>query len=435
MMGRGDSGSAGPCTGPGPLSRQTNTQQEDNGGNVAMPTPMAFERDFPGSPGPESASGPSGPSAVEEEEERKAMQNILRAFRTYAVEGELDVLRWERSFNKLSSQHGKILGHLPGKYQTIRECLRRNQAFLDLIVSTVGLPIPPAPAPPHSSSSSSSAQEGSTGTQRVSAMDVEKVRYVLRDLVREWSAEGSIERSQSFDKITKLLSECFPREKIDPKNRPRVLIPGCGLGRLVLEVAGRGFQVEGNEFSYYMLFTSAFMMNYATKKDQWRIYPWSLTSCNNIKDEDQQRPVTIPDVYSDSFDIEPNQMSICAGDFTDVYSRPEHKEKWDCVITSWFMDTSRNPIDYIEVISHCLKKGGVWINLGPLLWHWADSHTYLGEEEMSLELSMQDIDKISTLYGFDIKMQEMVKCNYATNIKSMMQTQFYCNFSKRVKVR
>ena len=99
------------------------------------------------------------------------------------------------------------------------------------------------------------------------------------------------------------------------------------------------------------------------------------------------------------------------------------------------MRVSRNPIDYIEVISHCLKKGGIWINLGPLLWHWADSHTYLGEEEMSLELSMQDIDKISTLYGFDIKMQEMVKCNYATNIKSMMQTQFYCNFSKRVKVR
>jgi carnosine N-methyltransferase len=29
-------------------------------------------------------------------------------------------------------------------------------------------------------------------------------------------------------------------------------------------------------------------------------------------------------------------------------------------------------MDYIETIQRLLKPGGVWINLGPLLYHWAN---------------------------------------------------------------
>ena len=41
-----------------------------------------------------------------------------------------------------------------------------------------------------------------------------------------------------------------------PQQRcPRVLVPGCGLGRLVVELAACGYEAVGNEFSLYMLLT------------------------------------------------------------------------------------------------------------------------------------------------------------------------------------
>lgn len=37
---------------------------------------------------------------------------------------------------------------------------------------------------------------------------------------------------------------------------------------------------------------------------------------------------------------------------------------WDCVATSYFIDTAINILAYIEKIYHILKPGGHWINLG-----------------------------------------------------------------------
>ena len=40
---------------------------------------------------------------------------------------------------------------------------------------------------------------------------------------------------------------------------------------------------------------------------------------------------------------------------------------------SVLQDTAHNVCDYIEVIHRALRPGGLWINLGPLLWHWCGS--------------------------------------------------------------
>ena len=357
--------------------------------------------------------------------------SILHAFRTFEEEGKLDVLRWELNFKKLCPKHQAILSHLPAKYDTIKECLRQNQTLLNQLVASVGM-TEDSRDDDTMGGPSTSTSNGSGG--RVSAMDVEKVRYVLKDLVREWSAEGSVERSQSYDKIVKLLCECFPDVGKNPElgtsQRPKVLIPGCGLRRLVLEVASKGFRVEGNEFSYYMLFTSAFMMNYATRKNQWCIYPYVLQSCNVRTDQDQCRGVHIPDVCaSDGADmvISPDQMSICGGDFVEVYGRPEAKGKWDAVITCFFLDTAPNFLTYLEVIAHALKDGGVWINLGPLLWHWA------GQDELSIEVSLEDIERGASFYGFKTEWSTQVLSEYTSNMKSMSKNTFNCEFSLRKK--
>ena len=43
--------------------------------------------------------------------------------------------------------------------------------------------------------------------------------------------------------------------------RVSVLLPGSGLGRLVFEFARRGYKALGNEFSYFCLLSSNFILN------------------------------------------------------------------------------------------------------------------------------------------------------------------------------
>lgn len=99
----------------------------------------------------------------------------------------------------------------------------------------------------------------------------------------------------------------------------------------------------------------------------------------------------------------------------------DHAGAWDAVVTCFFIDTAHNVVEYIEIISRILKDGGVssfifqidlfislisspsicslcfllshfdvvfhtwwhprqiWINLGPLLYHFADMY---GQEDV-----------------------------------------------------
>lgn len=96
---------------------------------------------------------------------------------------------------------------------------------------------------------------------------------------------------------------------------PRVLLPGAGLGRLCIEVAAAGFEAQGNEFSYFMLLTAAFMLNSSAVAEQWTVHPWVHITANNVADADQLRGVAVPDVVPSEL-VPPGMLSMCAGDFT-----------------------------------------------------------------------------------------------------------------------
>ena len=68
-------------------------------------------------------------------------------------------------------------------------------------------------------------------------------------------------------------------------------------------------------------------------------------------------------------------MGMSTGDFSVVFGQIEFKEHFDAVTTCFFIDTAPNVIKYIETINHCLKQGGIWINIGPLLWHFESTPT------------------------------------------------------------
>ncbi|PWA59047.1 S-adenosyl-L-methionine-dependent methyltransferases superfamily protein [Artemisia annua] len=242
----------------------------------------------------------------------------------------------------------------------------------------------------------------------VPLVDVDKVRCVIRNIVRDWAAEGQKERDQCYKPILEELKRHFPNRSED--SPPSCLVPGAGLGRLALEISCLGFKSQGNEFSYYMMICSSFILNQTQAIGEWTIHPWIHSNCNSLSDADQLRPVSIPDILPASAGITEG-FSMCGGDFVEVYGDPAQVGAWDAIVTCFFLDTAHNIVEYIEIISKILKDGGVWINLGPLLYHFADM--YGQEDEMSVELSLEDVKRITLHYGFELEVSHITLFMYS----------------------
>ncbi len=82
---------------------------------------------------------------------------------------------------------------------------------------------------------------------------------------------------------------------------------GAGLGRLCLELTNQGFEVQGNEFSYYMLLTSSFILNNTERAEQWTVFPWMHSNCNQKSIANQLRGVG----FCCSSDFSPFLQNAC----------------------------------------------------------------------------------------------------------------------------
>ncbi|KAF6167624.1 hypothetical protein GIB67_031207 [Kingdonia uniflora] len=196
--------------------------------------------------------------------------------------------------------------------------------------------------------------------------DVDKVRCIIRNIVRDWVQEGSKECDQCYKPILDELDRLSPSRC---KNRPPCcLVPGAGLG----------------------------------------------SNCNSLSDNDRLRPVPFPDIFHTSAGII-GGFSMCGGDFVEVYNDPSHEGSWDAVVTRFFLDTEHNIVEYIEIISRILRDGGVWINFGSLFYHFADA--YGTEEEMSIELRLKDVKSVALQYGFQLEREETIETTYTVNFE------------------
>ena len=64
-----------------------------------------------------------------------------------------------------------------------------------------------------------------------------------------------------------------------------------------------------------------------------------------------------------------------------------------------------------------LQEGGLWVNLGPLLYHWADAHSYLPGEELSIELSLDTVVRACHAGGFRTLQSSMVPSVFNGNLR------------------
>lgn len=81
----------------------------------------------------------------------------------------------------------------------------------------------------------------------------------------------------------------------------------------------------GNEFSFYMLLSSNFILNRVSSIGEFSIYPF-IHSFSNIRDSQQQLlPIQIPDVLPSN--LPPTaDFSMVAGDFIEVYGDNPNNE-------------------------------------------------------------------------------------------------------------
>ncbi|PSN74229.1 methyltransferas-like protein [Corynespora cassiicola Philippines] len=286
--------------------------------------------------------------------------------------------------------------------------------------------------------------------------DMEKARSCVNQFYREWSAQGSAEREKCFEPVVVALNDEFSSrfrnlEGLD-KSDIKVLIPGAGLGRLVFDICRAGYSVEGNEISYHELMASSLILNHTKKAFQYTIAPFALNGSNHMNREDQFRTFQIPDVHpgtellssTESKVPASERMSMATGDFCLLYSQPESRESFDAVATVFFIDTAPNIIRYIETVKNCLKPNGIWINLGPLLWHHASrAPGSEGESEDkkeadrdikdqgiadpgSVELTNDEVIALVEHFGFKIERldTEGIQTGYISNTKSMLQNTY-----------
>lgn len=96
-----------------------------------------------------------------------------------------------------------------------------------------------------------------------------------------------------------------------------------------------------------------------------RVRPFLHDAANRLAPTDQTRPVLVPDVSpyricnggqtgcmrgTQSAGNSRSPSTSCA-EFVSEYQRPEHHERWDAVVTCFFLDTAKNPLDYIRTVA------------------------------------------------------------------------------------
>lgn len=153
-----------------------------------------------------------------------------------------------------------------------------------------------------------------------------------------------------------------------------------------------------------------------TAVDQHKLHPFIHWWSHQRSTSSTFRQVSFPDVIprlSDTFHLD-------EGDFFDIFTN------WSYVVTHFFIDTSLDVIKTIQRIYALLEPGGIWINLGPLLW------TSSG---VALELDLDEVVRVVELVGFeflpvgeDRGSVKMVECEYTGDPKAMMRWLYQAAF-------
>ncbi|KAI8810225.1 N2227-domain-containing protein [Cladochytrium replicatum] len=339
--------------------------------------------------------------------EQQHYEKVVRAFRNYYQHGLAQIQKRRNDFSDpkfvKAAQRQLLLAHTDfgRKLDAVEMRLKYNANLINQILADHVAPTQPG--------------QSKKDDLPVTEGDMDKVRSTLRQLVRDWSEEGRPEREATYGPILRTLDQLFHDVPFEQRGSIQILVPGAGLGRLAYDIAKAGFTCQGNEFSFYMLFASNFILNKPKHSKQFEVYPWIHSFSNSRSARHHLMSSQIPDILPGN--IPPTvDFSMVAGDFLEVYGDPENAGKWSVIVTCYFMDTAKNVLDYIETIKKALRPGGYWINIGPLLYHWEGM-----QNEPSIELNEDELRATILQYDFQFLEENHFVNTYTANQNSMLK--------------
>ena len=334
------------------------------------------------------------------------LKQIILTFYNYKINSLKDAKKIESDFKSIGSNYLNLLSFdINERINKINKGIEINSKFLNLIIE------------PYIN------DELKHSEYNQNKNNINKLISTLKLFIRDWSIDGKKERNLVYSPIINEFKNYFMNNNIFNKKDLKILIPGTGLGRLQYEISKLGFNTVGIEVSYFMLLCTNFLFNKKNKinKNLYLIQPLIHNFNNIYKEDDPFKNISIPDEdISNELINNCGEVNIIPGDFLSSFNELNY---WDCVITSFFIDTANNIVEFIEKIYKILKKNGIWINCGPLLYHFTGI-----ENEISIELSWEEIEKIIIKIGFNILKINEIKTTYSSVENSMKQTIYSCMF-------
>ncbi|KAM3414456.1 hypothetical protein BST61_g9621 [Cercospora zeina] len=244
------------------------------------------------------------------------------------------------------------------------------------------------------------------------------VSQSLKHSVRDWSPEGQAERKATFPYIIDALTSHLSPPSPDDNFKYHILVPGAGLGRLAHDISllGDYMAVTSNEWSSSMNMAYRYLQSLSTSHGSISIHPF-LENWSHAKTRDElTRPVLIDPPSN------PTGTLLVEGDFTTKFVH--QTGQFDAIATLFFIDTARNLVAYLETIHSLLKPGGVWVNVGPLLYGTAPlvqlslEEIVLVAENMGLEFEIrQDVEGGGVLDGKVEEREVLYNFNQSTLYK------------------
>ena len=251
---------------------------------------------------------------------------------------------------------------------------------------------------------------------------------VFTYIERDWSNERTKERKETYDIIINELIKFFPHNCPEANNY-KILIPGAALNRLGYELCKYGYDIETNDYLFLNGIFSDFIFN-KMKKKEYSVFPNIDSFSNYLEEEANFKSYLFPDCdinlnKDKNSNIGKIHMSI--GDFQTLYNNKSNY--FDCVITCYFIDTGQNVIKYIDIIHNILKQGGIWINLGPLSYHWAND-----SNNLSIELPYDKLKEVICNYGFEFINESFKNLTFGYVEGNMHNDLFKCIFFTTKKI-
>jgi carnosine N-methyltransferase len=231
---------------------------------------------------------------------------------------------------------------------------------------------------------------------------------VFQYISRDWTSNRKEEREIHYNPIIEAVKKYVPAKS-------RILLPGAALLRLGYELAKLEYNIDANDYNFMNVILSDYFFNYS-KKNQFTFQPLIRSFSNFLTEDAVFRKFSFPD---EDINLEgKGKMSLLCGDFTTMYN--DKPNTYDCVITCFFMDTAKNIFEYIDVIYNVLKKGGIWINFGPLSYHW------VGYENIpTIELPYDKLKEVIINYGFEYIQEETNKTVIYCEIEEFMKNDYF----------